>query len=217
MVGGVNTSVARLDVWLRTTFAEHITALEEAYFAAGVEFLADPALDVHKHVVLHEGAAHVAAIETLPESDQDRYELLGMVGFVLGACRRHEVEDDAVLAPVWAVARRLGDSLGVAPRYVFAHQAFFNTARGGRFRTFTLLPDEAKVVELNGLGVLSYGTAAAALRQIPPLGVSHPLSGYLLDAARLALEDVLAFNQQLARELPVDRSTRSMSCWASAR
>jgi hypothetical protein len=202
--------VNHLDEWLRTTFAERNTALEEAYFAAGVEFLADPELDVHKHVLLHEGAARVSSIEALPGSAEDRYELLGMVGFVLAACRRHEAEDDPTLAPVWAVARRLGESLGVAPRFVFAHQAFFNTARGGRFRTFTLLPDEATFVELNGLGVLSYGTAAAALRQIPPLGVSHPLSGYLLDAARLALEDVLAFNQQLAREVPVDRFFRNI-------
>ena len=208
--GDVSTRVAHLDAWLRTTFVEHNTALEDAYFAAGVEFLADPALDAHKHVLLHEGAANVASIAAVPESAEDRYELLGMVGFVLGACRRHEAEDDAVLAPVWTLAQRLGDSLGVAPRYVFAHQAFFNTAIAGRFRTFTLLPDEATFVELNGLGVLSYGTAAAALRQIPPLGVSNPLTGYLLDRARLALEDVLAFNQQIAREVPVDRFFRNI-------
>jgi hypothetical protein len=206
----IGAAIVHLDGWLRTTFAEHNTALEEAYFAAGVEFLDDPALDAHQQAVLHEGAAHAGAVDVLPEHVADRYELLGMVGFVLGACRRHEVEDPAVLAPVWAVARRLGDSLGVAPRYVFAHQAFFNTARGGRFRTFTTLPDEATFVELNGLAVLAYGNVAAALRQIPAMGVSHPLAGFLLDAARSALEDVLAFNQRLAREVSIDRFFRNI-------
>lgn len=200
----------RLDAWLRTTFVEHNTALEEAYFAAGVEFLDDSALDAHKHAVLHEGAAHAAAIDGLPERVADRYELLGMVGFVLGACRRHEVEAPAVLAPAWAVAQRLGDGLGVAPRFVFAHQAFFNTARGDRFRTFTTLPDEATFVELNGLSVLAYNRAAAALRQIPAMGVSNPMAGHLLDVARAALEDALACNQRLARDVSVDRFFRNI-------
>ncbi len=206
----MNASVARLDAWLRSTFVEHNTALEEAYFGAGVEFLDDAALAAHKRVLLHDGAAHAGAIDVLPERIAERYELLGMVGFVLAACRRHEAEDAALLAPVWAVAQRLGDSLGVAPRFVFAHQAFFNTARRDRFRTFTALPAEAAFVELNGLGVLAYGNAAAALRQIPAMGVSNPMAGYLLDTARTALEQVLAFNQRLAREVPVDRFFRNI-------
>jgi Domain of unknown function (DUF1864) len=133
-----------------------------------------------------------------------------MVGFVLGALRRHETEDRALLAPAWEVAQRLGDALDVAPRYVFAHQAFFNTARDGRFRTFTSLPDEALFVELNGLGVLAYGRAAAALRQVAPMGVSNPIAGHLLDVARSALEEVLAFNRRIARELSIDRFFRSI-------
>jgi hypothetical protein len=203
-------AIARLDAWLRTTFVERNTALEEAYFAAGVEFLDDPALDAHKQVVLHEGAAQAGAIDAHPERAADRYELLGMVGFVLGACRRHEVEDDTVLAPVWTVAQRLGESLGVAPRYVFSHQAFFNTARDDRYRTFTSLPDETAFVELNAIGVLGYIRAADALRRIPSVGVSHPLAGHLLDRARLALEDVLASNQRLAREVSIERFFRNI-------
>lgn len=206
----MNASIARLDAWLRSTFVEHNTALEEAYYAAGVEFVHDPTLEPHARALLHEGATHAGAVDTFPERIGDRYELLGMVGFVLGACRRHEAEDAAVLAPVWTAAQRLGDSLGVAPRYVFAHQAFFNTARGDRFRTFTALADEAKFVELNGLGVLAYGNAAAALRQIPAMGVSNPMAGYLLDAARVALEEVLAFSRRLAREVSIDRFFRNI-------
>jgi hypothetical protein len=205
-----SSSTARLDAWLRTAFVEHNTALEEAYFAAGAEFLDDPALEPHKRAVLEEGALHAGAIDALPERTADRYELLGMVGYVLGACRRHETGDAERLAPVWAVAQRLADGLGVAPRYVFGHQALFNTARGDRFRTFTALPDEARFIELNGLGVLAYGNAAAALRQIPAMGVSNPIAGYLLDVARVALEEVLAFNQRLAREVSIDRFFRNI-------
>jgi hypothetical protein len=206
----MKSAIARLDGWLRTTFAEHNTALEEAYFAEGVEFLDDRTLDAHKRVVLHEGAAHATALDALPERAADRYELLGMVGFVLGACRRHEIEDAAVLAPVWSIAQRLGTSLAVAPRFVFAHQALFNTAREGRFRTFTSLPDEAAFVELNAVGTLAYGRAADALRQLPAMGVSNPIAGHLLDTARLALEQVLAFNQRLAREVSIDRFFRNI-------
>jgi hypothetical protein len=202
--------IAALDRWLRMDFVEHNTALEEAYFAAGAEFLDDPALDGHKHALLREGAAHAGAIDTFPERADDRYELLGMVGFVLGACRRHETEDAELLAPVWAIAERLAGELSVAPRYVFAHQAFYNTAVGGRFRTFTSLEAEATFVELNALSVLAYGRAAAALRDILPLGVSNPIAGHLLDTAREALEDVLACNQRLAREVPVDRFFRNI-------
>ena len=202
--------IARLDDWLRSAFLEHNTALEEAYFAAGAEFLDDPALEPHKRALLQEGAAHAGAIDALPERAADRYELLGMVGYVLGACRRHETEEAVRLAPAWAVAQRLADGLGVAPRFVFAHQALFNTAQGDRFRTFTTLPDEAAFVELNGLGVIAYGNAAAALRQIPPMGVSNPIAGYLLDTARAALEDVLAFDRRIAREVSIDRFFRNI-------
>jgi hypothetical protein len=203
-------AIDRLDAWLRTTFVEHNTALEEAYFAAGVEFLDDPALGVHKGVVLREGAACAGALDDLPEGSSERYELLGMVGFVLGACRRHEAEDAAVLAPVWSLARRLGESLGVAPRYVFAHQAFYNTARHDRFRTFTSLADEAAFVELNAVGVLAYVRAAEALRRVPAVGVSNPIAGYLLDTARQALEEVLASNQRLARGVSIERFFRNI-------
>jgi monodechloroaminopyrrolnitrin synthase PrnB-like protein len=191
-VAGRSSAIAveRLDEWLRTTFVERNTVLEEAYFAAGVEFLGDPDLDAGKQTLLHDGAALAGALDVLPERAAGRYELLGMVGFVLGACRRHETEDDEVLAPAWAVARRLGESLGVAPRYVFSHQAFFNSAREDRFRTFTALLDEARFVELNALGVLAYGKAAAALRRP---AASVPADRYAaLSASGPPLDEVIA-------------------------
>src|SRR5919108_508611 len=62
-----DSHIRRLDAWLRTAFLEHNTALEEAYFAAGVEFLDDPALAPHKQAVLREGAEVAGAIGGLPE------------------------------------------------------------------------------------------------------------------------------------------------------
>jgi hypothetical protein len=88
---------------------------------------------------------------------------------------------------------------------VFARQAFFNTAAAGASVRSRKLPDETRFVELNGLGVLAYAWAAAALRQIAPMGVSNPIAAHLLDAARSALEEVLALNQRIAREVSVDR------------
>jgi hypothetical protein len=64
--------------------------------------------------------------------------------------------------------------------------------------------------ELNAYGVLAYRRAAAALRQIPAVGVSNPIASHLLETARVALEDVLAFNRRIAREIPVDRFFRNI-------
>lgn len=198
-------AVERLDGWLRTTFVELNTELEEAYFAAGVDLLDDPRLDALKERLLREGAEHASRVHAIPEDRDARYELLGMVGFVLGACRRHEWEDPVRLAPVWEVAQRLAADLGVAPRYVFPHQAIFNTALGGRFRTFTALEDEARFVELNALSVLAYDRAAAALRQVARVGVSNPIAGALLGEAQRALAEALAANQRVAKEISVQR------------
>jgi hypothetical protein len=203
-------AIERLDAWLRGRFQALNTQLEDAYWAAGTELLRDPTLDPIKRALMTEGAALAGAIDTLPGRPRERYELLGMVGYVLGACRRHELEDSLVLAPAWTVAQRLGDALGVAPRYTFAHQALFNTARDGRFRTFTTERAEARFIELNAIGVVGYADAAAALRRIPALGVSNPVAGHALDLARLALERVLAADQELARDVPVDRFFRTI-------
>lgn len=199
-----------LDRWLRTDFQALNTGLEAAYFAAGAEFLDDAALDPAKRTLLVEGSARAGAIEELPADADARYELLGMVGYVMGACRRHEVEDPTLLAPVWRVAERLGASLGVAPRFVFAHQALWNPAVDGRFRLFTTLPAEEAFVRHNGIAVLAYERAAVALRPVAAMGVTNPIAAPQLEAARRALEDVLAADQAITRDVPVNRFFRSI-------
>ncbi|WHT20168.1 DUF1864 family protein [Crossiella sp. CA-258035] len=197
----MTTATDRLDQWIRTEFADLNTELEQRYFAARTEILlGDPDIDRLKHTIVTRGAALIAELDPV-----DSYDLLGLVGFYLGACRRHETGTDAELVPAHAAANRIGLALGVAPRYVFAHQSLHNLAGRAGYRTFTTLPDERVFIEYNGLSVLAYQRAATALRRIPTLGVGNPLAGYLLAEAHSALLDVLRFNQSLAKELDVDR------------
>ncbi|RKT72807.1 uncharacterized protein DUF1864 [Saccharothrix variisporea] len=168
--------------WLDEGFVRLNTVFEEAYFAAGQEHV--PGLGQEE--LLHEGA------KRLPGFDGDPYRLLGSVGMYLAACARHQVEDEEVLAPAWALATRLGTSLGVAPRYVFAHQSLHG------FRTFTSLPDEQVFVRQNGVAVVAYERAAHALRLVATMGVGGPVVEGLLREARRALEEVLAANRTLA-------------------
>lgn len=210
----VKPAVESFDRWLRTDFRALNTQLEEAYYAARREILGDrPELEQLRKSLLLDGGALTKGIDddgTLPPDPQQRYELLGMVGYYLGACRRHEIDrsEDAsadVLTSAWSIANRLGSSLGVAPRYVFAHQALYNLSVRDSYRTFTSLPDERAFIDNNGLAVLAYQRAANALRRIPPMGVSNPMAGYLLDDARAALDDVLGFNRTLSKTVEVDR------------
>ena len=200
--------------WLRAEFVDMNTELEQAYFDARCEIVFDRAeLDRTRRAILRDGAGLIARIAEMHQVGSDtgeQYQLLGAVGFYLAACRRHEVDRlDAAnaecLVPAWSLANRLGMSLGVAPRYVFAHQSTHNPAVSGVYRRFTSLPDEQNFVTHNALGVLAYQRAAHALRAIPAMGVSSPMAAYQLEQARGALEDVLRFNRALHDTLDVDR------------
>ncbi len=105
----------------------------------------------------------------------------------------------------WTVSTRIGNALGVVPRLVFAHQSLFNDAIAGRYRTFTSLPDEDIFIRFNALGVLAYYRAAEALRGIANIGVSSVVAAYLFDETEAALADVLRFNQDLAKQLNIER------------
>jgi Domain of unknown function (DUF1864) len=198
-------SAVEFDRWLDDEFVEHNTVLEEAYFAAHVEIVrGDPDLDARREAILFDGAKLAAAVldaGALPDDPVARYQLLGSVGGYLASCRRHQIDQGhaEILAPAWTLAWTLAAPLGVAPRYVFAHQCLYG------HRLFTTLADERIFVTYNALGVLAYRRAAHALRQIPAMGVAAPMAGYLLADARAALDDVLRFNTRLAAELDVDR------------
>lgn len=193
------SAVLDFEQWLRGDFVDLNTTLEEAYFAERAEIRYDAELAPYKLALRDDGAR---LIGRLGDEAADPYQLLGAVGLYLAACRRHEVD-----APEQsqAVAGRLGLALGVAPRFVFAHESTHNPSVDGGIRSFTRLPDEHVFITYNALGVLAYQRAATALRRIAPMGVSHRLAGYLFDDAAAALEDVLRFDRALATELDQDR------------
>ncbi|PPK62051.1 DUF1864 family protein [Actinokineospora auranticolor] len=193
----ISRTIAALDRWLDDEFTAANTAAEEIYFAARRDYLPGRAPDL-----LHAGARLIAPIAAadLPEDPMDQYRLLGSVGLYLAACRRHRLDDQpAILAPVWDLATRLGTALGVAPRYVFAHQVLYG------YRTFTSLPDEDVFVTYNGAAVVAQQRAADALRRISTMGVSSPLAGELFEQAAAALGDALDACRALADRLDVER------------
>ena len=203
--------IDRLDKWLRGEFVRINTQLEEAYFAERIDVISGrPELDALKSQLLRDGGAlmeHVAAVP-LPQDPRAQYRILGMVGLYLAACQRHEAGLSTTAGggrAAWDVSTRIGSALGVTPRFVFAHQSLFNEATGGHFHTFTSLPDEEIFIRYNALAVLGYRRAANALRDIADMGVSNPVAAYLFDDASTALGDVLRFNQELGKQLDVDR------------
>lgn len=208
----MNDPIDQLDEWLRSEFIDINTRLEEAYFSERIDVITGrPELDKLKQALLEQGGPlmeGLARMPALPENPRASYRLLGMVGTYLAACQRHEIRlspEEGGRDAAWTILLRIGSSLGVAPRYVFAHQALFNDAVAGRFRTFTSLPDEAIFIRFNALGVLAYRRGANALRDIADMGVTNPVAEYLFGDAEAALREVLHFNQELAKQLNVDR------------
>lgn len=207
----MSSATDEFDRWIRGDFVALNTRLEEAYFAAGEQILHGRAeLETAKERLGSEGAELIARITPggatpplIPVDHDERYELLGSVGLYLAACGRHEI--DGPQSAAWPLAQLLGSSLGVVPRFVFAHQALYNRAVGDDFRTFTALDDERAFILYNGLSLLAYRRTAAALRQVPALGVSSPLTAYLLREARAGLDDVLELGRTLSKTLDVDR------------
>jgi hypothetical protein len=203
----VSQPTADLERWIRGEFTELNTELEELYFAEKAIILAERSdVDSLTKTLSHQGEeliGRVADRRELPASPEARYELLGVVGFYLGACRRHEVEpDQSRIAPL-AVA--LSTSLGVAPRFSSAHQHLHNRAVDGAFYTFTKLDSERIFLTYNGLAVMAYRRAAHALFGIPPLGVSNALATYHFSDALAALGNVMGYSRTLADELDRDR------------
>lgn len=204
--------IVQLTEWLASDFVALNTELEQAYYSERTDLLVgEPRLESLKAALLRGGGQcvqAVAAVPHLPASADGKYRLLGLVGHYLAACKRHEIDLSGATAArdaAWTISMRIGTTLGVAPRFVFAHQALFNTAAGGRVQTFTALEDEILWVRLNASAVLAYRKASRALADIPGLGVSNPLVLQLLHEARSGLADVLRLNRSLAQQLDVDR------------
>ena len=202
-----------LDHWIRSDFREMNTVLEESYFASPERHSTQGIGANVKQQLVDEGRALI--IELLREGNTDEgfdsgFDLLGNVGFYMAACRRHDItepsrESRSPLQEASALAMQLGASLGIVPRFASCHLETHNYALDGVYKTFTDLNDEKIFLDYNTRSVFAFIRASEALRQILPLGISHPVTYDLLLSAKQSLEDVYRFNQLLFEKLDIDR------------
>jgi hypothetical protein len=203
----------RFDNWIRSSFVQLNTQLEEAYFAqpdrASVEGTGEPL----KRRLVEEGRSFI--VELLKEGNTDEgfesaFGVLANVGLYMAACRRHEIsgaaeETASPLREASGLALHLGASMGVTPRFSTSHLTTHNPARAGSYKCFTSLTDEKVFLDYNTRGIFAYKRAADALVRILPLGISHPVAFDLLGDARAALADVARWNQILFEQLDTER------------
>ena len=209
----MSRNVEAFDAWIRSTFVELNTALENRYFEQENRASVDGVGDELKRQILDEGRTFVRALAEEGNTDEgfdQAFDVLGDLGLYMASLRRHELtnparEERSPHEEATALGLHIGASVGVVPRFATSHLATHNLARDGRQKSFTSLPDEFLFLDYNTRGILAYKRAADALMRIPPLGISHPVTETLLDDARDALEAVGRFNDVLFDELDVDR------------
>ena len=202
-----------LDKWIRNEFRTINSELEELYFACPDRQASTDMGAALKQQLVDQGTALIN--DLLNEGNTDEgfdsgFDLLGNVGFYMAACRRHEItepsrEARSPLQEASALAMQLGASLGVIPRFASCHLETHNRAVNGVYKTFTELDDEKVFLDYNTRSVFAFIRASEALRQILPLGVSHPVTYDLLLTAKTALEEVYHNNQILFEKLDIDR------------
>ncbi|EED31728.1 conserved domain protein [gamma proteobacterium NOR5-3] len=205
----MSANAERFDDWIRSSFIEINSELEELYFAQ--DDPADVSLggDTLRQLLHDEGRSHIIGLHNEGNTDEGfeaAFALLGNVGLYMGACRRHEItepsrEQSSPLIEASGLALHIGASLGVAPRFATSHLSTHNLARDGVYRSFTRLKDEFLFLDFNTRGIFAYKRAADALARTVPLGITHPVTGDLLIAARQALSDVAAYNELLFEQL----------------
>ncbi|MDP8986110.1 MAG: DUF1864 family protein [Pseudomonadota bacterium] len=209
----MSTRAEAFERWIRTSFVQMNTELENLYFAqpnrAHVLGCGDPI----KAALRDEGHAYVVALlaeGNTAEGFDSAFEVLGNVGMYLGALRRHELTNPAREArspfpEASSLALHVGASLGMAPRFSTAHLATHNRARAGIRKSFTSLADEFLFIDENTRGIISLQRAADALTSVVHLGVSSPVADIVFDTAKEALRDVIRFNDRLMSRLDVER------------
>ena len=199
--------------WIRSSFVEMNTELEELYFAQDDRAAVIGRGDSVKAALCEEGRVHVAQL--LAEGNtgdgfDSAFGVLGSVGMYLAALRRHELtnpirEERSPFVEASSLALHLGASLGMAPRFSTAHLSTHNRAHAGIRKSFTSLADEFLFIDENTRGILCLQRTADALSRIVQLGVSSPVADVLFEDAKAALREVLRINERLMRELDVDR------------
>lgn len=209
----MSARVDAFDHWMRTAFVRINTELEERYFALDDRFKVQGCGDELKARLRDEGHVHVKGLlaeGNTGEGFQSALGLLGNVGMYMAALRRHELTNPAneVRSPfpeASSLAMNLGVALGMAPRFATSHLATHNLAIAGVRKSFTSLDAEFLFIDENTRGILSLQATADALHRIVHIGVSSPVADVLFETARRALEDVLAFNARMMKNLDVER------------
>ncbi len=201
------------DRWIRSSFVELNTELENLYFAQPDRAQVEGCGRSLKETLRDEGHVHVVAL--LAEGNtgdgfDSAFGVLGNVGMYLGALRRHELtnplrEERSPFVEASSLALHVGASLGMAPRFATAHLATHNKAVLGIRKSFTSLPDEFLFIDENTRGILSLQKVAEALMKIVHLGVSSPVADILFDTAKDGLREVIRFNRRLFEKLDVQR------------
>ena len=211
--GSMTTRAEAFEHWIRTSFVQMNTELENLYFAKEDRTEVIGCGDPIKASLRDEGHAYVAALlaeGNTGEGFDSAFGVLGSVGLYLGALRRHELtnparEERSPFPEASSLALHVGASLGMAPRFSTAHLATHNRARAGVRKSFTTLRDEFLFIDENTRGILALQRAADALTGVVHLGVSSPVADVLFEAAKQALRDVIRFNARLMEQLDVER------------
>jgi hypothetical protein len=201
------------DHWIRGSFMELNTELENLYFAQPDRADVAQCGAKQKALLRDEGHGHVVAL--LAEGDtgdgfETAFGVLGNVGMYLAALRRHELtnparEERSPFPEASSLAMHVGAALGMAPRFSTAHIAHLNFAHAGVRKSFTSLPDEILFIDENTRGILLLQMAADALAKVVPLGISSPIVDVPFAAAKHALEAVIESNRRLFDNLDVER------------
>lgn len=209
----MSAAADRFDHWIRTSFVDMNTALEELYFAQDDPAQVKGSGEAIKSELLGEGQALIAPLAAEGNTDKQfeaAFDVLGNLGLFLAALRRHEMtnperEEESPFRICSALGMHIAASIGVAPRFATAHLTTHNKAVNGVQKSFTSLPDEKFFIDYNLYGILAYKRAGVALMRIPPMGVSAPGAALLLEEAKAALEQVTLHNKTLFEGLDVAR------------
>src|SRR5581483_10310560 len=187
---GMRTRAEAFDHWIRNSFVELNTQLENLYFAQTDRSHVIGVGDTLKARLRDEGREHIVGL--LQEGNTgdgfaSAFGVLGNVGLYLGALRRHELtnparEEKSPFPEASSLAMHVGASIGMVPRFATAHLTTHNMALGGLRKSFTSLPDEFLFIDENTRGILAFQRAADALMRIVPLGISSPVNDVLFDA-----------------------------------
>lgn len=214
----MTTCAEAFDHWIRTSFVEINTKLENLYFELPDPLEVIGVGDELKARLRDEGHVHVSALHAegnTGDGFESGFGVLGNVGMYLAALRRHELtnparEERSPFPEASSLALHVAASLGMAPRFSTAHLATHNLAVSGLRKSFTSLPDEFLFMDENTRGILLLQAAAEALAKVVHLGATSPVADVLFEIAKRALEDVVRVNDRLFSRLDVQRFFHSV-------